>query len=638
MAERPGNSGAQGRDTLDDLPAGGLLVAGALVGVAALALAPLVVGLVAFVTARLLGARWAPTLVLAVTGTATLVLVGPREALETFAAQGPVWRAAEAVEGDVGAWVAAVAPLALLGGALSSGALEAWWHVKRPFWTQRTTRRSLAARVRARRDRRAMRGGRAHSPQGVALGTDERGDLVRLAAGELGHHALVLGATGAGKTTTLLTLCHGLLPSFQANGQASRHGGLVVVDLKGDPSLVRALRDLAARHERDVRVWTFTGPDTWNPLATGDATELTDKLIGLEEWSEPHYKRGAQRYLQAVLSTLITLGRRRDLGRVVELLDVGAFSALVDRESGRGLPEGEATRLRTYLAALDKSAYSAVLGLANRLALLSESRAGELLGADEQRHQIDLRTSLEGGDVVVFSLDSQKYGETAAQLAAMVAQDLKTVAAERLVAVDAGQPPPASFVIFDEFSAVRSDQLLGLMARARGAGLGVILATQELADLSRVDPGFTDQVLGNTNVKIVHRQDVPESAERLAGVAGTQRGWQETFQTERGRLTKVGDQVVGGWHGSNTGVGTIREVESYVVHPNVLKALGQGEAVLMRKHPAVDVRRVHVAAPAAAHAEAALRRQDPLLGSPGLSSSAPAAPLTPRGRHQGMSP
>jgi hypothetical protein len=74
-------------------------------------------------------------------------------------------------------------------------------------------------------------------------------------------------------------------------------------------------------------------------------------------------------------------------------------------------------------------------------------------------------------------------------------------------------------------------------------------------------------------------------------------------------------------------VGTIREVESYVVHPNVLKALGQGEVVLMRKHPAVDVRRVQVAAPAAAHAEAALRRRDPLLRSDDCDppSSAPAA-------------
>jgi DNA helicase HerA-like ATPase len=627
MAEPAGSSGGgQGREALDDLPAGGLLVVGALVGVAAVALAPLVLGLVAFLAARVLGARWAPSALLGAVGLVGVAIVGPREALEAFVAQAPVWRAADGVQADTVGWAVAVAPIALVGGAVMGAALELWWHVSRPFWTQRTTRRSLGARGRARRDRRAMRAGRAHGPAGVALGSDERGELVRLAPGELGHHALVLGATGAGKTTTLLTLCHGLLPSFQANGQA-RRAGLVVVDLKGDPALVRALSDLAARHDRAVRVWTFNGPDTWNPLATGDATELTDKLVGLEEWSEPHYKRGAQRYLQAVLSTLITLGQRRDLGRVVELLDVGTFSALVDHEGGRGLPEGEAKRLRTYLGALDKGAHSAVLGLANRLALLSESRAGELLAGSETRHEIDLRASLEAGDVVLFSLDSQKYGETAAQLAAMVAQDLKTVAAERLAAIDAGSPAAASFVIFDEFSAVRSDQLLGLMARARGAGLGVILATQELADLSRVDPTFTDQVLGNTNVKIVHRQDVPESAERLAGVAGTQRGWQETFQTERGRLTKVGDQVVGGWHGSNTGVGTIREVESYVVHPNVLKALGQGEVVLMRKHPAVDVRRVQVAAPAAARAEVTLRRRDPLLRSDDCDppSSAPAA-------------
>ncbi|MDQ3492996.1 MAG: hypothetical protein M3452_07025, partial [Chloroflexota bacterium] len=162
MAEPAASSGGgQGREALDDLPAGGVLVVGALVGVAAVALAPLVLGLVAFLAARVLGARWAPSTLLGALGLVGVAIIGPREALETFVAQAPVWRAADGVQADTVGWAVAVAPIALVGGAVMGAALELWWHVSRPFWTQRTTRRSLGARGRARRDRRAMRAGRA---------------------------------------------------------------------------------------------------------------------------------------------------------------------------------------------------------------------------------------------------------------------------------------------------------------------------------------------------------------------------------------------------------------------------------------------------------------------------------------------
>jgi hypothetical protein len=143
---------------------------------------------------------------------------------------------------------------------------------------------------------------------------------------------------------------------------------------------------------------------------------------------------------------------------------------------------------------------------------------------------------------------------------------------------------------------MRSDQVLGLLARGRSAGLSVVLSTQELADLSRVDPAFAEQVLGNTNLKLIHRQDVPESAERLAGVAGTRSSFEETLQTERSPFVSLGGKRLGGHRGRNTGLGSIRQVEHYVVHPNVLKQLEQGSAVLIRKHPRASVTRVRVVA------------------------------------------
>lgn len=576
-----------GRDTFDDLPPGALIAAPVAIGLAAVALVPLCAAAVLLALARILGFGRVLLLGGAALGALLLIAQSPDDAWQRYAMAAPVWRIGDALDTlGLRAWLAAVVPVTAPLAFVAALVAEVYTDIRRPFWIEREPSTSVRRRLRARRDRRRLRHGAVNTPSGVALGTDERGGLVTLAEQELGQHALVLGATGSGKTTTLLQLARGLV---------ARQRPLVVVDLKADPKLAASLCALADEHARAFERWSFDGQARWNPLAHGDATELMDKLVALEEWTEPHYKRAAQRYLSAALGALVTVGARRDLRRVIDLLNPPAFEALVDAERGRGLPEGEAKRLTDYLDALDGGTRSAVAGLANRLALLAESRAGRFL--DDAPDAIDLRRSLREARVTLFSLDSQKYGETAGQMAALVAQDLKTVAAQRLRETE-GQRP--AYVLFDEFSAMGSDQVLGLLARARSAGIGAILATQELADLSRIDPGFEDQVLGNVAAILAHRQNVPESAERLAGVAGTRSAFEETWQTDRDRFARVGERTFGGWAGRNTGRGTIREVERYVVHPNAFKALGRGEAVLIRKYPRASAERVWIVVPEAA--------------------------------------
>jgi type IV secretory pathway TraG/TraD family ATPase VirD4 len=213
--------------------------------------------------------------------------------------------------------------------------------------------------------------------------------------------------------------------------------------------------------------------------------------------------------------------------------------------------------------------------------VITESVAGPALSAGADAPAIDLRHAFANAGVVAFSLNASTYGELAAHLGALVIQDLKTVSGALLR--DSGALP--AYVAVDEFSALGKDHLLALLARARSAGIRVVLATQELADLERAAEGFRDQVLGNTATKIAHRQEVPASAETLAAVAGTQQTWHRTHQTQG----KLGPE--------ETGMGTKRLVEEYVVHPNILKTLRTGEAVLIRKHPKTDTRVIRVIPP-----------------------------------------
>jgi conjugal transfer pilus assembly protein TraD len=102
--------------------------------------------------------------------------------------------------------------------------------------------------------------------------------------------------------------------------------------------------------------------------------------------------------------------------------------------------------------------------------------------------------------------------------------------------------------------------------------VGVLAATQELADFDRAAPGLRDQVLGNTAVKLIHRQEVPSSAHTIAQLAGTERVWEETQQ--------IGGA---GGIGFRTGRGTRRQAERFIIDPNEIKGLRTGDAVLISK-------------------------------------------------------
>ncbi len=143
---------------------------------------------------------------------------------------------------------------------------------------------------RERRSRRGVRGGRWIDRDGLAVGRDLRGRTVRIpAGGASGRHTLVVGATGAGKTVTQALIAGRMIDAGH---------GAVVIDPKGDTLLAFELERAARKARRTYRLWTPEGPGVYNPFAHGtDDTELADKVLAGETYSEPHYLRQAQRYL-----------------------------------------------------------------------------------------------------------------------------------------------------------------------------------------------------------------------------------------------------------------------------------------------------------------------------------------------------
>jgi hypothetical protein len=351
----------------------------------------------------------------------------------------------------------------------------------------------------------------------LLLGHDERGRGVRIAVAE-GRHGLVVGATGSGKTVTQTAI---------AVHAITRGAAAIVIDPKGDEAMRSCLREAARRTHRVFVEWSPRGPSVYNPYARGSETEIADKLLGGERFTEPHYLRQAQRYIGHLVRALRVAGRETSLSAVVEHLEPARLEALA-----RTLPDAPARSIHAYLDGLTARQRADLSGIRDRLAVLAESDVGSWLDpATEAGARIELLTAIRGGAVVYFSLESDRRPLLTQMVGAAIVQDLLTA-----VAALQGRPRPA-LVVIDEFSALAAREVVRLFGRARSAGLSLLLGTQELADLR--PPGgerVLEQVVGNLSLLIAHRQVVPASAELIAALAGDRGAWRVSRHSD-GRST-----------------------------------------------------------------------------------------------------
>jgi hypothetical protein len=355
----------------------------------------------------------------------------------------------------------------------------------------------------------------------LVLGTDGHGRSVSIVLGGAsgGTHTLVVGATGSGKTVTQTWIAR------QAIAQGM---GALLVDPKGDRALREAARHAAHEAGRRFIEWTPYGPCAYNPCARGSDTEIADRVLAAERYTEPHYQRQAQRYLGHATRVLRSAACEVSLARLVQLLDPGALEVLA-----RELPDEEACTVHDYLDSLTPRQRSDLTGVRDRLAIIAESDVAPWLDPETPRAEcFDLLAALNERAVVYFGLEADSRPLLAQMLGGAIVLDLQTA-----ISSLQASPVPA-LVLIDEFSALAAAHIARLFGRARSAGVSLLLGTQELSDLRL--PGnerLLEQVLGNLTTLVAHRQVVPDSAELIARLAGTRGAWSTSWQRD-GRTTR----------------------------------------------------------------------------------------------------
>lgn len=413
--------------------------------------------------------------------------------------------------------------------------------------------------------------------QGVYLGEGKGGKPYFLSVSELNKHTALVGTTGSGKTTTIFNFVYYAL----AVGQAC-----VIIDGKGDAVFRTVIESMAQAANREYRTFSMSDEaQKYNPFALGTPSEMTDKIMAMTEWSEEHYKLSAQRYLQLlfrilqlrqVKPDLPTISRFCNRSELLELLqrkapnsqqtvdlaeqiDFDAFDNIAASEEL--VVASEIKELADCLEAIDRKAID---GLASRIGVLSEGDLRDSLQGDHSAFTLEeiLSERLLG----LFSLDSLRYPEQARLIGKLVISDLKT----SMSCHSRNRHGQRVSLIFDEFNVFASASVVDLVNKARSAGFEALLAFQSLADIDVLPHGeaIRRQIIQNCNTLIVQRQNDPKDANELAAAIGSHNTYQLTIQA--------------GIESGPTGMGSVRKVEEYLFHPNQIKGLRTGEALIKR--------------------------------------------------------
>ena len=416
----------------------------------------------------------------------------------------------------------------------------------------------------------------------VPIGVDEAARPVGLDADALRTHGVVIGPTGVGKTQALERVIYGFTGAPAAR---DLHLPAVVIDMKADPGLAATLAAIAKQTGRKFHhVNVDAAGSAYNPIAGLTADEAADALyetlFAADKSLNMHFATLSRRLLQQACRVCVDLADARvarvgggtwtiGLADVADLLNLDTLRSVAPFVS-----PAVAASLTRYLADLDASKNEGDVGdVRDRVAVIVDTAAGRILDATG----FTMEHAIRAGDIVCLSLDAAGAPQTARTIGTLAIQDL--CATFGRLARDGWGKSHMCLTVLDEFSALGTPRVADLYARARSAGGAVLLATQDLdADLEAVSAQFAASVRTNANVWLVLRQTRGESADAIARDIGSRLAWKETVQVEEDW------DALGGMHAAS-GVGSLREVDEFILHPNDIKSLPQGGAYLVVKVP-----------------------------------------------------
>lgn len=391
------------------------------------------------------------------------------------------------------------------------------------------------------------------------VGIDKKsGSSVLLSEDMRRRHTQILGATGYGKTESALM---SLIRNDIKNGR-----GMILIDGKGDIGLRDQIMSYAEQcgREDDLRYLSYSHVSSsmsYNPLLNGSSAEIRDRIVESLEWSEEYYKKCASSALLLALQILEYQKRKPTLELLRDFL-------ILPKAFGKSVPDTLQLLYRDFCDNYAKR-YPEVKGLMTDLNNIILSGAGSILST--VKPDIDFFDAVIGKKIVILQVSTLDYGMTARTFGRMAIQDLKAVCG--MINRDSSIQRDLFSVYIDEFESFAHESFNELLSKARSAGMGITISHQSMGDLEKIGPFFQKQITENTNNKIILHINDEETVEYFANMSGTKPVSRTTYQVEEDFISS-----------RRTGTGSRRDVEEFIVHPNVFRNLNIGEAVVMTRN------------------------------------------------------
>jgi hypothetical protein len=397
--------------------------------------------------------------------------------------------------------------------------------------------------------------------------------MVLLSPARLCRHVLVCGATGSGKTETVLRLAWAVARGSEAP--------VFYLDGKGDRENAARFAALMAAAGRRTRMLAAEGFDGWR----GRPHEIQGRMMAIVDYAQD----GPASWYRDIAKSVVRLvcehpdGPPRSSGEALCRMDLPALLAAHPGSSAaRALSETQVNQVR----------------------LRYEAFFGQTRGA------LDGQWAWEDTSAAYVLLDGLTLQEETAGLARFLFEDFAHYFTTR--------KPRERFcvMIVDEFSALAgSSGMAARIEQARGFNTGLVLAPQVVAGMG--EQAEAARILGSVETVICHRVNTPED---VIGLAGTRQAieYSSHYDSE-----------------GPTGEGSTRIQHQFKVNPNDVRSLPSGEAFLISRGRAMRARiqRAPHRTPAEALAPAPEPETQPQRAAPaGDIDPRPSEPSVPVGR------
>lgn len=355
-------------------------------------------------------------------------------------------------------------------------------------------------------------------------------------------HSVVVGASGSGKSVLL----DSLMFDDMREGKP-----IIYIDPKADNESLERFIDLCRLNNREYLIFSEhyqgQGKIKLNPVVEGSVNHITDRIFKSFTWSEEFYANKCQQALRKAVKSL------KQNEKTVSIKSI--YEELI-----------ELCKSKDEEKKLNKSEIGSLL---TKLENIIDSDFGELLHGNDAFSFSNLRAE---NKCIYVGLSVLGYAETARAIGKLFLGDLNYSVYNTYRNITAKNKSNINSLglYIDELSAVITDEFIEILNKCRGAKVEITSAFQTSSDINKISPELCQQVFENSLNWYVMKQRMQDAAELISTSIGTIESIKKTVRVEDDQEQSMGSQ---------------RNVEELLVHPNIIKNLDVGQCILFRQQP-----------------------------------------------------